>query len=75
MPTMSKQAKGGRPAPRRPTKTVFVRLAAELAEAVEAYLASLRPRPTLTGLVGVALEEFLERRGCWPRPQEKGGGQ
>ncbi len=33
---------------------------------LEAYLASLRPKPTKTEVVEVALEDFLKSHGFWP---------
>ncbi len=53
------------PAKRR---ALNARLPDPLADALEAYLASLRPAPTATAVTLVALEEFLERKGFWPPP-------
>jgi hypothetical protein len=36
------------------------------ARALDDYLASMRPAPTITSSMETALEEFLERRGFWP---------
>jgi hypothetical protein len=39
---------------------------------MEAYLDSLRPKPTTTAVVIAALEDFLQSNGYWP-PAPKGG--
>jgi hypothetical protein len=57
----------------RPGRSVNVWISAELGEAVDAYLAGLRPPPSLTGVVSVALEEFLAKRGRWTLAE--GGGE
>jgi hypothetical protein len=42
-----------------------------LSEALEAYLDTLRPRPTTTAIMITALEDFLAEKGFWP--PKKGG--
>jgi hypothetical protein len=57
----------GRPATgRTPSITIFARVPPQLAEALEAYLDSLRPKPSTTAVVIAALEDFLQAKGFWP---------
>jgi hypothetical protein len=67
-----KDKKGrGRPATgRTPSVTIFARVPPPLAEALEAYLDSLRPKPTTTAIVITALEDFLAAKGYW-RPADE----
>ena len=44
---------------------------AELNDAIEEYLSSLKPSPTATAAVILALQEFLEERGFWPPDKER----
>jgi hypothetical protein len=60
---------GGKPKGRTKSYTVFLRIETQLGEAFEDYLKSLRPSPTMTSAFEVALEEFLQARGFWPRKQ------
>jgi hypothetical protein len=69
---MSDKGKGkgkkrvGRPSTgRTPTVTIFARVPPALAEALEAYLDSLRPKPTTTAVMIAALEDFLQAKGFW----------
>lgn len=74
IPDMAKKKPNGpgRPATgRKPTITIYARVRPELGEALEAYLASLRPRPTGTAVLEAALEDFLQGKGFWPPPQTK----
>jgi hypothetical protein len=57
-------APSGDEGPKR--RAINARLPDPLADALEAYLASLRPAPTATAVTLVAIEEFLERKGFWP---------
>jgi hypothetical protein len=68
MSEKGKKGKGrGRPSTgRTPTTTIFARVPPPLAEALEAYLEGLRPKPTTTAVVIAALEDFLEAKGYWP---------
>lgn len=66
----NKKGKPGRPPGRKPTDTIFARVPPELGKAIDDYLDSLRPAPTLTAVVKVALEEFLETQGFWPPKDE-----
>lgn len=43
----------------------------DLYGALQAYLASQRPKPTTTSVLEVALEDFLRGKGFWP-PAEEG---
>jgi hypothetical protein len=61
----------GRPATgRTPSVTIFSRVPPPLAEALEAYLDSLRPKPSTTAVVIAALEDFLQEKGFWPPKEE-----
>ena len=62
-------AKGNEPKPqgRRRSYTIFLRVRPELGAAFDEYLESLRPKPTSTAAFEVALEEFLQARGFWPK--------
>lgn len=62
----NKKGKPGRPTGRKPTDTIFARVPPELGKAIDDYLGTLRPQPTLTAVVKVAIEEYLERHGFWP---------
>jgi hypothetical protein len=46
---------------------LHVWLPPELQAALDAYLASLRPRPGKTAVAIAALEEFLASKGFWTR--------
>jgi hypothetical protein len=59
----------GKPKGRVKSYTVFLRINDELGEAFEEYLKATRPAPTMTSAFEVALEEFLQARGFWPRKQ------
>jgi hypothetical protein len=64
MADKDKKKRPGRPATgRSPSVTVFARVPPPLADLLEAYLDSLRPRPTTTAVVVAALEDFLAARG------------
>lgn len=63
-----KKPKGGDKPTRAPNYTVFARISPELGEAFEAYIASLRPRPTATSVLEMFVEEGLAKVGFWPRP-------
>lgn len=58
----------GRPAGRKPTTTIYARVEPSLGAALDAYLDSLRPRPTTTSVIVVAIEEYLKQQGFWPPP-------
>lgn len=63
----------GRPATgRSPSVTIFARVPPQLAKAFEAYLESLRPKPSSTAVVIAALEDFLQGKGFWPLGDEEG---
>jgi hypothetical protein len=60
--------KRGRPRKPGPVKTgKTVRLPQDLWAAVEDYIAAQRPRPDLTEVLQVAVEDFLSAKGFWPR--------
>lgn len=61
-----KKPERGRPSGQRKSVAFQVRLPRPLAEALERYLDSLRPRPTATAAAVVAFEEYLTRVGFWP---------
>jgi hypothetical protein len=63
-----KKGRGRPPTGRTPTVTVFARVPPPLAQALDAYLDSLRPQPTTTAVVVAALEDFLQARGFWSPP-------
>lgn len=73
---MGRRKKASQPEPdmsppkKRPRKGTALTLWIDdrLAGALTAYLNSLRPKPTRTAAVSVALEEFLARVGFWPPP-------
>ncbi len=71
MPDMAKDQPNRRGRPRVPRKepvVFYARGTTAHGRAIEAYLASLRPKPSTTAVILVALEEFLERKGFWPPP-------
>lgn len=55
----------------RSTKThpVYATLPRELVEALERYRAEQRPVPDKSGVIAVALEDFLQSKGYWPPPR------
>ena len=57
---------------RSPNYTVFARIPPELGAAFEAYINSLRPKPTTTSVIQTFIEDGLERVGFWP---PKGGAE
>ncbi len=54
--------------PNRTGKATSFYMRDKLAAALEAYLDSLKPRPSAKGAIELALEEYLERKGFWPPP-------
>jgi hypothetical protein len=66
MPGMTKKNSNQKPRGRRPAYTVYARISPELGEAFEQFLASRRPKPTLTSAVEMAIEELLKSEGLWP---------
>jgi hypothetical protein len=64
---------GGDEPKKRPGYPVFARIDASLGEAIEAYLEAQRPKPTLTSLLEVAIEDFLRSKGFWPRAGDSKG--
>lgn len=63
-----KPGPGRPPADEPKAKRVAFRLRADLERALVAYLDSLRPRPTDTSVMEVALEDFLRSKGFWSPP-------
>lgn len=47
----------------------FVELPPALLEALEAYLATLRPKVLKTNLTQTLFEDFLTKQGFWPWPR------
>ena len=47
----------------KPTKAISLRVSVDVADALEAYAATLRPRATVSSVGALALEEFLVRVG------------
>jgi hypothetical protein len=63
----NKPKKGpGRPAGRIPTVPIFARIAPALGQALDGYVASVRPKTTQTAVLELALEEYLAKHGFWP---------
>jgi hypothetical protein len=54
---------------RSPSRVVFARISPALGEALDRYIDSLRPRPTMTSVLEVMVEDYLKSKGFWP-PQE-----
>lgn len=57
-----------KPLPEPTGKRLSARLPGDLEVALLLYLDSQRPRPTDTGVLLTALEDFLRARGFWPLP-------
>jgi hypothetical protein len=55
---------GDPPLSKCPQKTFHA--AAALFAALDRYIGSVRPQPTESACLRLALEEFLARRGFWP---------
>ncbi len=51
--------------------TVYARIDPQLGAALEAYIKSLKPQPSLTATVETLIEECLQARGFWPPPSKK----
>jgi hypothetical protein len=51
-------------------KLVF-HLPQELLDALNGFLDTLNPPPPASGVLRVALEEYLERKGHWPKGGKK----
>ena len=68
IPRMAKKkpGKAGESQGRSPSYTLFTRIPPELGAALEAYVKSLKPRPSITAAVETFLEECLTARGFWP---------
>jgi hypothetical protein len=63
-----KPGRGGPATGRSPFVAVFARVPPPLAQALEGYRNTLRPKPTATAVVVAALEDFLQAKGFWPPP-------
>ena len=70
MPSPTKK-RGRKATGRLASVILFSRIKPRLAEALERYIASLRPAPGRTAVIETALEDFLTGRGFTP---EKEGG-
>jgi hypothetical protein len=57
---------GRPPSPDPKIANLNARLPRDHALALEAYLGSQRPAPTVTAVVLTALEDFLRSKGFWP---------
>ncbi len=69
LPRMGKQKpQGGSAAPSRGKKVIYATVPAPLAEALERYIKTIRPRPDKSAVVEAALEDFLASQGHWPSP-------
>lgn len=66
-----KKPEGDKPK-RSPNYTVFARIPPELGKAFDDYVNSLRPTPTATSVLQVAIEDFLIQKGFWPPKQPAG---
>jgi hypothetical protein len=68
-----KKPKGdGVPKPNRsPSYSLYARISPELGEALNRYVDSLRPRPSLASVLEVFIEDSLAKAGFWP--EQKGG--
>lgn len=72
MSSIMAQDKKPRGRPKNETKktySVFSRVSDALGTALDRYLGSQRPSPSVASVVEVALEDFLKEKGFWP-PQE-----
>lgn len=65
MAKRKKQVSTSAPSSPRVGKPIHVWAPEELHEALEAYMKSLRPKPTITSVVCVALEDLLRKHGFW----------
>jgi hypothetical protein len=61
-----KKPAGGAQPDRSPSRTIFARISPEMEEALNAYMQSLRPRPSITAVIEMALEDLLAGKGFWP---------
>lgn len=66
-----KPLKGDHKPNRSPAYTVFARIPPELGAALDAFVNSLRPKPTATSVLQVCIEEFLKQKGFWPPKEEE----
>ena len=57
---------------RYPSRTVYARLSPALGAALDAFIASLRPEPTLASVLEMFIEDGLKQKGFWP-PADAGG--
>lgn len=74
MPRMAKKKLKGDGAPkpnRSPSYSLYARISPELGEALNRYVDSLRPRPSLASVLEVFIEDALAKAGFWP--EQKGG--
>lgn len=70
--TMAGMSKKKRPQRRSPAFILYVRINPLLGAALEQYIESLRPQPSLTSTVETFLEDSLARAGFWPTPDGEG---
>jgi hypothetical protein len=57
---------------RTPHRTLYLRLDVELAEALRAYIDSIRPRSTTNAVMAHIVEQHLIEKGYWPPKAEEG---
>lgn len=65
MPGKRKQGQANKPN-RRPAVTVYARIDPEIGSALNQYLASADPEPSVTAVVESSLKLFLAKHGFWP---------
>lgn len=73
IPRMAKKKPKGAGVPkpnRSPSYSLYARISPELGEALNRYVESLRPRPTLASALEMILEDALAKAGFWPKQQE-----
>lgn len=54
------------PTVKRSDYPVSARIDGRIRAAIDAYLASTRPRPTFTSFIETAIIDLLEKKGFWP---------
>jgi hypothetical protein len=59
--------------PKRSGKPIQAYISDEMHDALQAFIENSRPRPTMTSVVEMALEDLLRKVGAWP-PSPRGKG-
>ena len=58
------------PQNRTPAFVVYARIDEQLGKVLESHVNGIKPKTSLTAVVELAIEQYLERLGLWPIHQD-----